>query len=115
VILLLRYLLSLSVILMWSPAVPTHVFFVQMSAFEVPNVDTCCVWSAHWRIRVLWQLPTEIPPSDTIFSTDLLLSLLTVSRTCLAFASYVDDVWPLLGSSSTLMSFTEAFTLYPPV
>jgi hypothetical protein len=53
--------------------------------------------------RIVWQLPTEIPTFDAIRSTDFLLSLLTISGTCLTFALFVDiDGWPLHGSSSTL-------------
>lgn len=53
--------------------------------------------------RIVWQLPTEIPTFDAIWSTDFLLLLITISGTCLTFALFVDtEGWPLYGSSSTL-------------
>ena len=59
------------------------------------------MFSSSW--RTLWQLPTEIQTSDEVCWTDFLLSLLTVSRTCWTFTSFVDvDGRPLCGSSSTL-------------
>ena len=60
------------------------------------------MFNTSWRI--LWWLPTEIPTSDAIWSTDFLLSLLTTSYTHLIFASAVDiEGWPLYRSSSTIL------------
>jgi len=59
------------------------------------------MFNTSWRI--LCQLPTEIPTSDAICSTDFLLSLLTTSHTHSIFVSFIDvDGWPLHRSSSTI-------------
>jgi hypothetical protein len=82
---------------------------VQISTFDVPNVATCSVCSTHWRTYILWQLPTEIPTSDAVWSIDILLSLLKISHTCSTFALFVDDGRLVHRSSLTLMSIMEAF------
>jgi hypothetical protein len=58
---------------------------------------------------ILWRL-TEILPSDVVWFTEFLLSLLTIRYTHLTFASFVDvDGWPLCRSLSALKSIMETF------
>jgi hypothetical protein len=102
VITLLRNLLSLSAISMRS-----LVMFIHVSLCSCASIQSTKFWqrrhmfNTSWRI--VWQLPTEIPTCNAIWSTDFLLSLLTVCGTWLTFALSVDiDGWPLHTSSSTL-------------
>ena len=74
-------------------------FVPASTLWDTKRWQTRRMCSASWRI--LWQLPAEIPTSDAVCSTVILLTLLTVSRTCWTFASFVDvDGRPLCGSSS---------------
>ena len=77
-----------------------HLFFVlfryQHSRYQWSQKRN--MFDTSW---ILWQLPTEIPTSDAICSTDFLLSLFTTSHIHSIFSSFVDvDGWPLHSSST---------------